>query len=241
MAKINLTDKQKQYLKDNFSKVKKSTLKGDRLNYYNRIAAGKKRAANTIRIEGKYFTGEIVDILKKIAKKKKMKLQDYIDQNHDAIVNFIDTGTTETYMNVDRAIDLISSLQSKYIFVDDGNGETRMKRNEAIQLLARFEQHVKSTTNVVMLAVLVRIHKNGKVVVVIPTAFENYEGDELIDYMLEIDGIDFIESGGSDNMVTKKVNGKVSIFEKEKKKAKRKSKSKKKPKKRKVTKRKKTK
>lgn len=201
--KINLSERQKKFLKDNFSKVNTDSLSADRLRYYNLIRAGKARAKKAIRIEGKYLTGEITDIMRQVAKKKGMSVKEYAEANKAAILNLINTGSTETFVSIEKAIELISSAKAKYVYVDDGNGEVKMKKNEAIELLARFEQHVKSTTNTVMLSVLVTIFKNGRIKIVIPSGFEKISGEELINYMLGIDGIDFIESG--DTEITKKV------------------------------------
>lgn len=198
MKKLQINQERKNFIKENFSTIKKSSLSGDDLRYYNLVGAGKQRAKNSVRFEGKFISGEIVDIARKIAKAKHISLNKYLDENKEAVRNFIESGYVETSKQIENSIDILLNSKKKTVEVDTGNGIVRMGRKEAIKRLAEFEQHIKTSTNVAMIATHVKVFKTGKIRLTIPDDFEEYDGDELIDYLDLYDGLDYVESKKAD-------------------------------------------
>jgi hypothetical protein len=188
------SDKRKEYLKQNFAKVKPETLSQVDRNYYNKIKAGKARAKNAIRIEGKYLSGEIIDTIAKVAHSKGMKIQDYINANKEAIINLIEVGYTHVSKDIDKAIEIVNNLKRKTVEVDTGNGIVKMTKSEAINEMSAFQQHVKSTTHIVMIATDVKSFKKNKIRVTIPEGYEDYTGDELTEFLDDFEDIFYVES-----------------------------------------------
>jgi hypothetical protein len=189
-----LSDKRRAYLKANFDRINPAKLSKAETYYYNKIKAGKARARKALRIEGKYLSGAIVDTIAKVAKSKKKNLQEYINENTKELVALIETGYTHVFKDIDRAIDIINDLRRKTVEVDTGNGIVRMSKHEAIELLSVFQQHVKSNTRVVMLATTVKTFKNNKIRITIPEGFEDYVGQDLIDFLDEDSDIFYVQS-----------------------------------------------
>jgi hypothetical protein len=180
-----LSEKRKQWMRKNFSGIDPGNLANLERSYYNKIKAGKARAKKAIRIEGKYLSGEILDIVAKVAVSKGKTTQEYIDENREAIVTLIHTGYTHVSKDIDKAIDVISDMKRKTVEVDTGNGIVRMTKQEAIEQLSTFQQHVKSTTNIVMAATTIKTYKNNKIEITIPdqSDYEDLEGVDLIEFL----------------------------------------------------------
>lgn len=195
--KINLSEKRKQFLKQNFDKLNKEDLKKDEQRYFQLILNGKNRLKRAVRFEGKFISGEVVEISKKIAEKKGISVQRYFDDNKEAVRQYIESGFTELSKNPERAIDVLRASNKRHVLVNDGNGLVRVPRNEAILRLALFEQHIKTNSNVVYMETNVRVYSDGKLQVTIPVDFQNYEGDELIDYLDEFDELTYVESSAT--------------------------------------------
>lgn len=194
MKKLNISESRKNYIKSNYGKIKKSELTKEEKIYYTLVENGKKSAKNNVRFEGKYLSGEIIDIAKKVAKNKGLSLDTYLHSHKDQVIKFIDSGYIVTSKQIDNSIDILHNSKRKTVLVDTGNGIVRMNKRQAIEKLALFEQHVKSNSNVVMLATKVRKYKNGKLQVSIPEDFEDYTDSDLVDYLNEFDAIDYVES-----------------------------------------------
>jgi hypothetical protein len=194
IKKFVLSEKRKKFLKRNFEKVRPDSLSKAELSYYNKIKAGKTRAKKAIRIDGRYLSGAIIDVIAQVAHRKGVSIQKYIDENKEAIIKLIEEGYTHTFKTIDNAIDIVNNLKRKTVEVDTGNGMVRMGKNETIALLSEFQQHVKSTTNIVMLATNVKVFKNNKIRLTIPENFPEYIGENLKDYLDEFEDIHYIES-----------------------------------------------
>lgn len=189
-----LSDKRKKHLRENFDKINKAKLSKAEISYYNKIKAGKARSKKAIRIQGKYLSGEIVDTIAKVAHSKGKKLQTYIDENTEAIVKLIEAGSTHVSKDIDKVIEIISGMKRKTVSVNTGKKIKKMTKSETIAELSAFQQHVKSTTKIVMLATNVEVFKNNKIQITIPEDYDDYQGSELVEYLDEFDDIFYVES-----------------------------------------------
>lgn len=198
MSKVNLSSERKEFLKTNFNSIVPGALKSaDELRYYNLIKAGKMRAKNSIRLEGKFLSGEIVNIIKKVAEKKGLSLKKYIDLNSADIIKLIESGFTQVWKEFDKAIDLVGNGRKKIFFIDDGNGLIKMLKIEVIEQLALLENYAKSSSDIVAIFTLVKVYKTGRMELTIPQDYDGYSYDSLYDYLDLFDGIDYIISDKS--------------------------------------------
>jgi hypothetical protein len=194
--KLRVSQSRREYIKNNFSNLDKSNLKGDEKRYYTLVENGKNSASKNVRFEGKYLAGNIVDIAHKVAERKGMSLDDYLHTNRDQVNMLIESGYTQTSKQFDKAIDVVSNLKRKTVEVDTGDGIVRMTKMQAIEQLAFVEQYVKSNSKTAMIATKVKVFKNGKVRVTIPNIDVMIEmtNEELEEYLDGYDDIDIIVS-----------------------------------------------
>ena len=192
--KKQLSERKKQWIRENFYDIDPSTLNAIELAYYNKVKSGKARAKKAIRINGKYLSGEILDIVSKVAIAKGKSTQRYIDENREAIETLIHTGFTHVSKDIDKAIDVVSDMKRKTVEVNTGNGIVRMSKQDAIERLSMFQRHVKSTTNVVMIATTVKTYKNNKIEITIPEDYDDYEGPDLIEFLDEYPDLYYVRS-----------------------------------------------
>jgi DNA-binding PadR family transcriptional regulator len=193
--KLNVSQSRRNEIKENFSSIRKSELTGDEKKYFTLVENGKRSARNNLRLDGRYLGGEIVDIIKKVAERKEMPLQDYLNENREAVHNLIDKGAIEQERRIDATIDSLAAIKRKTIEVDDGNGVTRMKRVDAIEALAKLEQFAASNTTIVGIGLSFKVFKDGHIRVKIPPPeyYENFDADEF-EQMLDDLGIFYIKS-----------------------------------------------
>lgn len=180
--RLKISERTKAKIKAGFSKIKKSSLKGDSLRYYNLIRAGKARA-KAPRFKGQFLSGKMVEMVEKIAKQKGVSVKKYLDENKLAVNALIESGYTGTFKPVDAAIDIVTAYKGRYILVYDGDGIVKLKKSETILRLAEFQMFVFSTTLVVMLATFVRVYESGKLGLCVPADYDQYEGTEMIAYL----------------------------------------------------------
>lgn len=193
--KLNVSQARRDEIKENFSTLNKSNLSGDEKKYYTLVENGKRSARNNLRFEGRYLGGEIVDIIKKVAERKEMKLQDYLNANAVAVHNLIDKGAITQDRRIDATIDSLAAIKRKNIEVDDGNGISLMKRVDAIEQLARLEQFAASNTTIVQIGLKFSVYKDNHIRITIPPPeyYENFTPEEF-EEMLDALGIFYIKS-----------------------------------------------
>lgn len=194
--KPQLTTSRKEYLKENFDSINKADLPNkDEQWYYSLIANGKKSAKRNIRFEGKYLSGQIVEVISKVAERKKLSLKKYLEQNREGVHTLIDQGYTVTERRPDAVNDLIAGQKKKTVEVDDGNGITRISKAEAIERIVKLQQFAASNTTIVSLGINTKVFTNNRVRVTIPSP-EFYEDmtPEEFEEMLDELGIYYVKS-----------------------------------------------
>jgi SNF2 family DNA or RNA helicase len=218
--KINLSQNKKDFLKKNFDKIKKPELSGEQLRYYILIENGKRRAKNSVRYEGRYLSGEILNIIQKVADRKGISLNRYLDQNKEDVGMLIESGFTQIFKRVDAVIDLVAASKKRTIeIVRDPEGIIihKVRKLDAIAELSEFQNYVKGNSDIVELLIKVKIFKTGKIRIALPWKrkqrgedldigednepdvpfYEDYEGEALTDFLDDYDDIEYIESDPS--------------------------------------------
>jgi len=193
--KLNVSQTRRNEIKENFSNISKSDLTGDEKKYFTLVENGKRSAKNNLRFEGRYLGGEIVDIVRKVAERKEMDVQDYLTENRAAVHNLIEHGAIEQERRIDATIDSLAAIKRKTIEVDDGNGITRMRRVDAIEALAKLEQFAASNTTIVGIGLSFKVFKDGHIRVKIPPPefYEDFDADQFEEMLDEL-GIFYIKS-----------------------------------------------
>lgn len=182
--KINVSDKAKAFIKENFAELDPAALPAPERSYYNRIKAGKARAASAYRVNGRYIGGEVLTMIESVSTRKGITPDEYIEENRDAIVDMIESGYTRSEGKTpDSVIDLVSNSRRKYFEVETQDGVQRVTKAEAIELIATAQQYITSNTTIVSVGLPVRVYTSGKVRVTVPDfrakRFKN--NDEALD------------------------------------------------------------
>ena len=193
--KLDVSEAKRNDIKQNFESINKSSLKGDALKYYTLVENGKRSAKNNLRFEGRYLGGEIVPIIRKVAERKEIPVQEYLNQNRSEVIGLIHRGYTTHERAVDATIDTIASQRRKTLEVDDGNGANIMRKEQAMENLAKLQQFAATNTHIVALAPKVRLYKSGllRVTVPPPEVYENMNAEQF-KQMLDDLGIFYVES-----------------------------------------------
>lgn len=193
--KVNLTPSRKSYLKENFNRIKKNDLTKEEQRYYTLIENGKKRAKNSVRFEGRYLGGEIVELIKKAAKNRGVSVEAYMNQHKEAIVGMMESGFTETSKSPEDTIDLIASLAKRTVEVDTGDGIVRLKRFDVIKEITALMQFAKSNSTIAALGITIKIFESGKVRVEMPLeeTYEDMNAEEFED-LLDMIGVWYVKS-----------------------------------------------
>lgn len=196
--KINLSQKKKDHIRYNFHKIDKSNLSKEEQRYYTLVNNGKQSAKKNVRFEGQYLSrkSELYKIVEKVADKKGLDVQTYLDTNKDHVEQLVEQGATTVFKRVDSAIDITNDLSRKTVLVDTGNGIVRMSKNDAIEKMALFQQYVASNSSIVMISTKMKTFLNGKVGMTIPDPedYEGLEGEELENFLDQFDDLHYIVS-----------------------------------------------
>ena len=177
-AKKIVTDKRKNYIRDNYAKIidKGIELKPHEQQYLNKVRAGKARAASGIKdSRGQYIiknkenelarqllaqndfdvskvrannTAKIAELLAEAGLTKK-DIKTFYEQQKNDLDDITDTlQITGTAFNIDRMSEELTTFAGK-VFIDTGNGIEEVTALEAKILLANFKQYVYTRANVV--------------------------------------------------------------------------------------------
>lgn len=178
--KIQLSNRTKEAIKRDVETINPDRLNKEERRYWQLVVNGKNSAAKNVRFEGKYLAGHIVNVIEKVAEKKGLSIDNYLEANRDAVNSLIEKGYTETERRPDTVIDLVSNMNRKTIEMDTGNGIVRVSKEQAMQAIANLQQALSSSSTVVHIALPVKLFKNNKVRITMP-----YEDDYALIANLE--------------------------------------------------------
>ncbi|HEX7904829.1 MAG TPA: hypothetical protein VF487_13215 [Chitinophagaceae bacterium] len=205
--KILLSQRTKDAIKRDFSKLDPKRLNKDELAYYNKVKAGKKRHKGAILFQGRYVGGDILRMAEKIAPKKGLTVQEYFNKHNDEVKRFLEGAPLGDEKSPDALIDLVSNLKSKTVRIqdDDGNIE-RWEKNEVIETLSLIEQFAASNTDIAFLGIPVSIRHDSSIVISLPAQDEfMYTDAELFEDVLDSFGISYIKSAGGNKKLKQKL------------------------------------
>lgn len=196
MPKSNLSDERRKWIRDNFHSIDPATLTPDELYYYNKIKAGYIRAKKAVRFEGRFIGGEILDILRAVAKRKNVSLKEYLTDNSEQVHNFLNTGSTTNHRRPDSVNDIIENSRRRYVYIKDGNGIVRHTKADAIARVADLMQFVSSSQNITGVALPITVTASGSISITVPdvqevkryykTAKRNGYEEDFDDFMCEV-------------------------------------------------------
>lgn len=171
--KINLSARTKQAIKDRYTELVKSPatlakLNDDERAYFNKVKGGKTRAASSIRYEGKFLGGEVVNLINRVADRKGVTIEQYMETNSKAVEGMIERGYEAISKNPEDTSDIIKGYRRRKLDVDTGNGIVKMDKLTAIQNVQLLQQWAKSNTAIAALGIDVKIYKTGRIGATIP-------------------------------------------------------------------------
>lgn len=148
-----------------------------------------------IKFRGKVIFGEMAEIIKKVAKKKKMTPSQYLRKNYKDVEPLLESAYLKSQPTPDKLIGAIKGIERKTIIVNDLDGETRYNKNEVIKQIAEFEQYIKSNSQIVYVGITMLKNMNMKAVVKLPRKdqYEGLKGDKLKELLDEFE-IWYVES-----------------------------------------------
>lgn len=202
MAKLNVSQKAKAFIKDNFAGLDPDTLPQQERRYYNLVKAGKARAKKAPRVEGRYIGGKVLELVEQVAERKGVSVKEYLADHSEEVADMVNNGYIKHEgKRSDSVVELLEASRRKYIEVETQHGVKRVPKLEAIEALKLFEQFSASNTTIVQLGVPVRVYESGKIRITIVDvsdieneAKDEGETDQYFINMLDDTGVFYIDS-----------------------------------------------
>lgn len=194
--KIQLSNRTRQRIKDNFAKIKPASLKKNELAYYNKIKAGKARAATAFKdSSGKYYPKQFVkEQIIDVAKEMGISPRAVYNNFKDDIENVFRTGKIDWSIN-ERGINKIEkTYRYKTAQVETSPGVFEDRTTEEIkEAFAELKQHLQWKANragTTVAAVIVhttrdKSGKNLKIQIPDKSQFQGMSFEEIIEYLEE--------------------------------------------------------
>lgn len=154
------------------------------------MAKKKTKKSETIKpviIDGKKLTGEIVKLVNESARGKKQSVNKFVRENKEAIKKIAEANFIDFDVRIDELITYIQTINKRTFFIDDGNGVTKHSKKEVIQKIMDYVNYVKSNSNIDFIMPHAVIKYNGTITVDIPDGYDDYEGEELENFLEEND------------------------------------------------------
>lgn len=192
MAKLNVSQKVRDFIKLNYDELDPDTLPKQERRYYNLVKAGKVRAESAPRVKGRYLGGKVLELVEQVAERKGVTVADYLADHSEEVADMVNNGYIKHEgKRSDSVVELLEATRRKYIEVETQHGVQRIPKLEAIEALKLFEQYSASNTTIVQLGVPVRVYESGKIRITIvdvrgieKEAKESEEGET--DYFLRM-------------------------------------------------------
>lgn len=165
-----------------------------------KVKAGKAAAKKNLRFQGRFISGKIVEVVKSVARKKRVKIQDYLNQNKEAVLALIESGFTQTAKTAEAASEIVEDLRARTVQVDTGNGIVRQSKAEAIKDIQLLKQYAASNTTIVALSIPVKIFLDNRTRITVPNPedYEDMDGEDF-ENMLDDLGIWYVKSDKTGN------------------------------------------